>query len=356
MTNHRRYHGLALAFLSLAALTNLGAYGQKNGPAYTFTDLGALSGLSFKESAALGINDAGQIVGTSYTMGTSGPVEVAVVWQKDAAGRYAITNLVGSLRSSSASAINSQGDIVAGGSLIRPILLNGSMVWYEDLNNVGVNDLALDLRFGASAISDNMQMVGGADLLQFDASGGEIVSALPGDGYAINNNRQVAGEAEGQAIVWQVDAAGNVSSTVTLLPLAGNTGSSAFCIDTLGRAAGYSYHPVSSFAILERATLWQNGVAPTDLGAPANSGSAALGVNTVNKVLQVVGYVDNHNGDRAFIWKNGKMVDLNTLISASGVLLSKANAINANGQIVGLARVTVGKQNVEIHAFLLTPN
>jgi len=50
------------------------------------------------------------------------------------------------------------------------------------------------------------------------------------------------------------------------------------------------------------------------------------------------------------------MTDLNSLISVSGVELQQATAINANGQIVGVARVTVGKQNVEVHAFLLTPN
>jgi probable HAF family extracellular repeat protein len=193
--------------------------------------------------------------------------------------------------------------------------------------------------------------------VQFDPFDNEIVTELPGDGYAINNSRQVAGEGTtAQATVWQADAAGNISSTVTLAPLTGNPYSSAVCIDALGRAAGYSSHPVSSIAQLERATLWQNGTAPTDLGAPATSGSVALGVSTVNNVLQVVGFVDNHNGQYAFIWKNGKLIDLNSLISASGVTLSQANAINASGQIVGLARVTVGKQNVEVHAFLLTPN
>jgi probable HAF family extracellular repeat protein len=358
MRNHRRFHGLTLALLSLAALTSISASGQKPSSAYTFTDLGGLSGLSFKESSALGLNDAGEIVGTSYTAGPHGQQEVAVLWAKDATGKYAITNLLGSSLSSRASAINSQGDVVAGGSLIRPVSVNGSMFWYVDSNNDGINDLAVDLGgFGASAINDDVQMVGGSSLVQFDPFDNEIVTELPGDGYAINNSRQVAGEGTtAQATVWQADAAGNISSTVTLAPLTGNPYSSAVCIDALGRAAGYSSHPVSSIAQLERATLWQNGTAPTDLGAPATSGSVALGVSTVNNVLQVVGFVDNHNGQYAFIWKNGKLIDLNSLISASGVTLSQANAINASGQIVGLARVTVGKQNVEVHAFLLTPN
>jgi len=358
MRNHRRFHCLTLTLLSLAALSSTLAYGQKSGAAYAFTDLGGLGGLSFKESWAQGINEAGEIVGSSYTAGPRGSQEVAVVWAKDATGKYAITNLLGSAFSSFASAINSDGDVVAGGSLIRPISVNGSLVWYADSNNDGLNDLAIDLGgFGASSMNDDEQMVGGNNLVQFDDLDNEIVTVLPGQGYAINNNRQVVGSGQmGQATLWQADAAGNISSTVTLLPLAGNPYSSATCVDAQGRVAGYSSHPVSPIGQLERATLWQNGTAPTDLGAPANSGSAAMGVSTVDNVLQVVGWVNNHNGQKAFIWKNGKMTDLNSLISASGVELQVANAINANGPIVGIARVTVGKQNAEIHAFLLTPN
>jgi probable HAF family extracellular repeat protein len=359
MRTHRRFHCATLALLSVSALT-ISASAQKSNAAYTFTDLGGLPGLSFKESSALGINDAGQIVGSSYTAGPQGQQEVAVLWSKDATGKYVITNLLGSALPSSSSAINSQGDVVAGGAIIRPVSANGSKVWYVDANNDGVNDLAITLGgFGGSSINDDEQMTSGSRLVQFDDLDNEIVTSLPGDGYAvgyaINNNRQVAGQSASQATIWQADAAGNVSSTTVLSPLAGNTNSSALCIDALGRVAGYSAHPISSIAQLERATLWQSGKTPTDLGAPANSGSAALGISTVNNVLQVVGFVDNHNGDKAFIWKNGRMTDLNGLISASGVTLTEASAINASGQIVGLARVTIGKQNVEVHGFLLTP-
>jgi len=357
-----RLRALTLALLSLAGLISLSAHGQKSSTlsGYTFTDLGGLPGLSFKQSSALGINDAGQIVGSSYTVGPKGPASVAVIWAKDATGKYVITNLApGSAFGSSASAINSQGDVVANGGLIQPISVNGSLVWYLDADHDGVNDLAIDLGpHGASAINDTLQMVDASTLVQFDALGNEIVTNLPNQGYDINNNHQVAGQSlNGQAAIWQVDAVGNVTGTVALLPLSGNPYSAALCIDALGRAAGYSDHPISgSIGVLERATLWQKGSTPTDLGAPTNSGSAAIGISTVNNVLEVVGWVDNHNGEKAFIWKNGKMTDLNSLISVSGVELQQATAINANGQIVGVARVTVGKQNVEVHAFLLTPN
>jgi len=73
-------------------------------------------------------------------------------------------------------------------------------------------------------------------------------------------------------------------------------------------------------------------------------------------MVQVVGGANILNrGERGFVWKNGVMTDLNTLISASGVTVSGAFAINAQGQIAGRAYVTVGKNNTELHGYLLTP-
>jgi uncharacterized membrane protein len=76
----------------------------------------------------------------------------------------------------------------------------------------------------------------------------------------------------------------------------------------------------------------------------------------VNGALQVVESLDILNsGELAFVWKNGVMTDLKTLVSASGVTLSGAYAINAQGQIAGRAYVTVRKHNTELHGYLPTP-
>ena len=51
--------------------------------------------------------------------------------------------------------------------------------------------------------------------------------------------------------------------------------------------------------------------------------------------LQVVGGVNILNrGERGFVWKNGVMTDLNTLISASGATVSGAFAINLYGSLI----------------------
>ena len=74
----------------------------------------------------------------------------------------------------------------------------------------------------------------------------------------------------------------------------------------------------------------------------------------MNAVLQVVGSADISNVGDQFVRKKRVMTDLNTLISASGVTLLRAYAINGQGQIAGTASVTV-KKNTELHGFLLAP-
>src|SRR5262249_29219537 len=61
---------------------------------------------------------------------------------------------------------------------------------------------------------------------------------------------------------------------------------------------------------------------------------------------------DSPTSRSAFVWQNGLITDLNTLIdSGLGWVLQIATGINDNGQITGTG--TVGGQT---HAFLLTPN
>lgn len=374
----RLYAPLFLAALALAALCDHPARAQKASttPAYTFTDLGGLTGLSIKTSQAKAINDAGQIAGFSVTSGPRGGEEHPVLWHRDAAGNMVVTDLLlgghswPSRITGRALGINSQGEVVgywldaAGpGSafLIRPSAGTGTPIWYQDRGD-GLNQLIVNLNVpvfaSSSSINDSTQITVGPNLAQFDASGTEIDAALSGFGTAINNSRQVAGTSNSMATVWQVDDAGNTLGTSTLAALRGYTASAGRCVDALGRVAGNSYIPATatSAAGPPHATLWQNGAAPTALRSTTDTGSDAYGISTVNGVLQVVGYASGaHAPDFAFLWKNAVLADLNALISASGVSLKYANGINTSGQIVGSAVVTVSKNNYETHGFLLTP-
>jgi len=83
----------------------------------------------------------------------------------------------------------------------------------------------------------------------------------------------------------------------------------------------------------------------TDLGALDNGDSQAL---CINKTGVIVGM----SGARGFLYKNGKMMDLNTLLSTTLGWKSLApRCLNDNGQIAGVGIFTDGKP----HVFLMTP-
>ena len=100
-----------------------------------------------------------------------------------------------------------------------------------------------------------------------------------------------------------------------------------------------------------------DGATVTDLGT-LNGGltSAAMDINELNQVVgsswlsPVLTSLYEPEKYHAFIWENGQMTDLNSLIPAnSGWILTSATAINDNGDIVGTA--LLGGQ---VHGFLLT--
>lgn len=63
--------------------------------------------------------------------------------------------------------------------------------------------------------------------------------------------------------------------------------------------------------------------------------------------------LDANFNPRAFVWQNGVMTDLNTVIPTDSTLyLLVACSINAKGQIVGFAVDTITN---EIHGYLATP-
>jgi probable HAF family extracellular repeat protein len=87
----------------------------------------------------------------------------------------------------------------------------------------------------------------------------------------------------------------------------------------------------------------------TDLGTLGGS-SYAYGINDSGTI---VGYSWTPNGDHphAFVYLNGVMIDLNSLIpSGAGWELLEAYGINNTGQIVG-----EGLWNGQAHAFRLDP-
>ncbi|MBD0328221.1 MAG: DUF3466 family protein, partial [Pyrinomonadaceae bacterium] len=172
-----------------------------------------------------------------------------------------------------------------------------------------------------------------------------------GGALGINNQGQVVGYSGlalhvTHAFQWEN---GNM---IDLGTLAGHNGSSAYDINDSGQAVGYS---LNSLTKEQHATLWSNGQI-TDLGTLGGNQSAAVAINNKG---QVVGF-GNTTGDgglaHGFIWEDGKMADLNSLIvledKEPAWFLQEVTGINDRGQIVGRAINSATGKN---HAFLLNP-
>jgi probable HAF family extracellular repeat protein len=148
-----------------------------------------------------------------------------------------------------------------------------------------------------------------------------------------------------RSILWQADG------TPVDLGGLGGASSGASAINDRGDVDGTA----TTADGLTRAYLWTK-----ESGQPHNLGSlhpddplvVATCCNTVNNYRQVVGFVlDANFNSYAFLWQDGRMVDLNTLIpNDSGWTLQSADSINDAGQITGWGLI-----NGEVHAFLAAP-
>src|SRR4051794_39982739 len=126
--------------VALLALTAIPGPADAVGQSYTVTGLGALGG-DYARSSANDINDAGQIVGTSYT---SAGEEHAALWD---GGRTSDLGPLGGAYSA-ATAINAHGQVVGWASTpagySHAVLWDGGQV--TDLGTLGGNvSFALDL-------------------------------------------------------------------------------------------------------------------------------------------------------------------------------------------------------------------
>ena len=227
----------------------------------------------------------------------------------------------------------------------------------------------------AAGINDRGQVVGWAEntvqdptchgrnqVLQFEAvvwgpkdKIQQQLSPLPGDpdgaAVAINDNGQVVGisgicdQAVGRfsakhAVVWQ-------NGTVTDL---GNLGGGAWntpdAINQEGQIVGFSDLPGDSDGNPNfHAVFWPKTGGPQcnghciDLGTlPGDLLSESTGINNKNQIVGVSIGAGSPFGSRAFLWENGQMVDLNTLVVPGTTLqLVVGGDINDRGEITGAA-------------------
>ena len=162
----------------------------------------------------------------------------------------------------------------------------------------------------------------------------------------INNKGDVVGEAnlvpggKPQAFLW---SAGRMQQ---LPKLPGGSVCSAQAINNNGVITGSCDLPNG----VAHGVMWRNG-SIEDLGTLGDDDAPTTALD-INSRGQIVGMSSIDDRLRAFLWENGKMINLNRLIPPdSGWTLLVASRINDKGEILGR-----GYYHRAIHAFLLEPD
>ena len=348
---HWRARICAFSLLGLVALT---AQAQQ----YSIVDLGTLGGSSSSGNA---INALGEVVGLSSVAGPAPATqEHAFLYSHgmmtDLGTLGAPGSSVGppySTIASNALGINDVGEITgaaevtSGGPEYPFVYSNGVMTPISANGGTGyaIND--------AGWVTGSVGCCGGATYaFVYDGTDFQILGSPVGAysaGYGINFSGQIAGYAGFptgyQAFLYS--PGGTFQDIGTLGPT--NSGSTATAINVVGQITGET----ATASGAPHAFLWSGG-GMEDLGyLPAyESNSYGLGINSAG---QVVGWAGVLGSQAAFLYTNGKMLDLNTLSVSNpdAVKLFVATAINDNGWIVANGASGNGLGNP--HAYLLIP-
>lgn len=280
----------------------VGYSNQSNGYPYAFLySNGSMQLISGQNSYAYGINNNGQVVGAFYPQAT----ETAAAFVYSSGSTQFLGTLPGysgGTPFSVANGINDSGQIVgfsgAGG--------NGSAFLYSGGSMQNLFPGSVDS--SATAINNHGEIVGGRGTSAFIDNNGtmQFFAGYAADG--LNNNGQVIGfTVPPPGVTTQTSFLYSAGTMQTLSPLPGFATDIAQGINNSGQVVGYDVGP-----------------------------------------YQPIGSVPHH----AFLYSNGSMQDLNSLISpSSGWTLQFAEAINDGGQIVGYGINPSGQTD----AFLLTP-
>ena len=263
---------------------------SQHGEAFLFsggvhTDLGTFNG--GRESRALGLNDAGHVVGLSEVAVSTGTTDHAFL--RTGAGSLNDINPPGA-RLSIATAINASGVVV--GTFVDA---------------------------GGTPRGFNYQNNG---FVQLPSLGGGITAPT-----AINASRKIVGGSVNGA--GQIRAFARTSGPLVDLGTFGGATSVANALNSRGDVVGSAESPTSP----ARAFIHTGGPL-LPLGTLGGNTSTAYGINDAN---QIVGQsTDGSGAERAFLHMNGSMIDLNTLVASGlvGGVLTTATGINASGQIV----------------------
>lgn len=263
-----------------------------HGTIYSVTDLGILSNYNNGRTTAGGLNDLGQVSGTSALNEDD---YHGYLWDNN--DMTDLGDLSGGYDRSVALAVNNLGQ-VTGWSSTKFNGGNHAFLW----DNGDMIDLGISL----GPPHDNSQ---GKDINDL----GQIVG------------RMAASTILDHAFLWQNDTLTDLGT----LPDAARSVSEARAINELGQIVGGSM----SASLGYRAVTWIDGTI-SDLGALSESttSSIALAINDFGQIVGQSRFQGSSNINHAVMWYNGNITDLGVL---PGMVKSGAQGINNLGQVVG---------------------
>ena len=273
----------------------------------------------------------------------------ATAWAAPPLHKYALTEIpsISADRDMSATAINERGEVVGIATTAPDPFLGPPRAFFYQPSSGAVNQLT----FGSEQVSyafginDKGLIAGYAEgpdfpqaVLWSSIGGAEGLGPLT-MAMAVNNHGTVVGNSgffvfpAPFAVVWR--GPNHVLAQLPLLPeppppliCIGHPASNALAINNKGHIVGWVEDPGGCVG---GAVEWQDGRI-TLLAPDVANASVANGLNDRDDVVGV-------SGDHAFLYHRGTLSDLGTL---PGDATSSANAINEHGEIVGVSRDVAG--------------
>jgi len=289
----------------------------------TLRDLGALPGVNF--SHAMSVNARGWATGGSYT-GRIDPLkgdisERAVLWRD---GGVLDLGTLGSGIESAALYVNDAGEVV-GFSTIDMTL--------DSFAAIGLGPFPEHAHgfIWRNGIMRDLGTLGGPDAFVSGGCNNQHPGLVAGESFLNATPNVSTGFPTLHPFLWN-------NGTMTDLGSLGGTVSTALCANNQSQVTGQSSltgdvnclfgNPL--FTCNQHAFFWDHG-SMTDLGTLGGSFSQAVWLNNIG---EVVGGATTTNDDsfHATLWSNGQVTDLGTL---DGDCFSIANSINSSGLIIG---------------------
>ena len=310
-----------------------------SGPKNKLADLGTLGG---SNSIAFGVNDAGQAVGEAETSASDpngedfcgfGTHLICLPFESANGVMNPLPTLGGN--NGVAYAINNRGEVAGTAENSTPdpgcpapqVLHFKPVVWEKGV----IHELPTfdgDPDGVTQEINDKGEVVGGSGTC------------------ATFNINFLYNLVPVHALLWEKGKATDLGN------LGGQTGQAggniAYDINNQGEVVGNSDLPGDTTF---DAFLWTRRTGMKDLGTLSGDvASVSLSINDAGSVIGAS--IDASGNPRAFLWENGVMTDLNTLIAGESPLyLLTGCSINSRGEITGLGLTSTG----EIHTYLASP-